>query len=189
MEGIKQGRTVVATNGHVEFLDLKVDGDASPGDEVKLDEEGMPDGEGMLDAEVTWTATEALTGTVELVCNGNIVASLDGSAAPGEALVLHAQVPVSESSWICARRMDPSGHRSHTAPVYISVNDRPVRASAADATILWRGSTAFWKTLRPAVPGINTSAMTWMWFRAGTRRRGPFMQSGRKSDPWRLKIP
>jgi hypothetical protein len=42
-------------------------------------------------------------------------------------------VPVSESSWICARRMDPSGHRSHTAPVYITVDDRPVRASADDA--------------------------------------------------------
>ena len=34
IEGIKNGRTVVATNGHVEFLDLKVNNDLGPGDEA-----------------------------------------------------------------------------------------------------------------------------------------------------------
>ncbi len=152
VEGIKQGRTVVATNGHVEFLDLKVNGDASPGDEVKLDEEGMRDGEGMLDATVTWTATRALTGTVELVCNGKIVATLEGPAGPGEPLVLQARVPVSGSSWICARRMDPTGHQSHTAPVYISINDRPVRASAADAQYFVAWIDGILENIKPGGP-------------------------------------
>ena len=35
--------------------------------------------------------------------------------------------------WICARRMDEQGHQTHTAPVYITVNKKPVRASAEDA--------------------------------------------------------
>ena len=29
--------------------------------------------------------------------------------------------------------MNENGHQSHTAPVYVSVNDKPVRASAEDA--------------------------------------------------------
>ena len=40
---------------------------------------------------------------------------------------------MTESSWICARRMDETGHQSHTAPVYITVKNAPVRASAEDA--------------------------------------------------------
>ena len=151
VEGIRQGRTVVATNGHVEFLDLKVDGDASPGDASPGDEVKLK-GEGSLEVEVTWTATEALSGTVELVCNGNIVASLEGKAGPGEPQVLHARVPVSESSWICARRMDSSGHRSHTAPVYITINDRPVRASAADAQYFVRWIDGILQNIEPGGP-------------------------------------
>jgi hypothetical protein len=34
--------------------------------------------------------------------------------------------------------MDEKGHQSHTAPVYISVNEKPVRASAADASFFIR---------------------------------------------------
>jgi hypothetical protein len=35
--------------------------------------------------------------------------------------------------WICAQRMDENGHQSHTAPVYITINKKPVRASENDA--------------------------------------------------------
>ncbi len=127
IEGIKNGRTVVATNGHVEFLDLKVDGHASPGDEIELK------GKGTINVNVTWTSIKELRGKIELVCNGKIVSTLDGSCNTGEPLVLIATVPISESSWICARRMNGTGHQSHTAPVYISVKNKPLRASAADA--------------------------------------------------------
>ncbi len=56
-----------------------------------------------------------------------------GTAGPGKPVILEASIPVKESSWICARRMDEKGHSSHTAPVYINIGNKPVRASAADA--------------------------------------------------------
>jgi len=137
VEGIKYGRTVVATNGHLEFLDLKVNQDKSPGDEIRLK------GKGTVDVVVKWTSSVKQSGKLELVCNGKVVASQEGSAAPGGPALLKASIPVSASSWICARRMDDKGHQSHTAPVYISVGNDPVRASAEDARyfVTWIDTT------------------------------------------------
>jgi hypothetical protein len=127
IEGIKNGRTVVTTNGHFEFLDLKVNGDTSPGDEIKLKADGT------INIEVKWTSIKELTGRIELVCNGKVVAVQEGTARPGEPVILRTSQTFKKSSWICARRMDEKGHRSHTAPVYITVRNEPVRASVADA--------------------------------------------------------
>ena len=137
VEGIKNGRTVVATNGHKEFLDFKVNGNATPGDEIRLK------GKATLDARVTWTSILEQTGRIELVLNGKVVASKPGTAKPGEPVILKASVPVQESSWLCARRMDESGHQSHTAPVYVSIEGKPVRASESDARyfVKWIGIT------------------------------------------------
>ena len=41
IEGIKNGRTVVTTNGHAEFLNLKINAKASPGDVIKLKGKGF----------------------------------------------------------------------------------------------------------------------------------------------------
>jgi hypothetical protein len=127
IEGVKNGRTVVTTNGHREFLDLKVNGEASPGDELKLKDKGS------FSIEVRWTSIEELSGRIELICNGKVIATKEGSAKPGEPLIMETSYTFNESSWICARRMDAKGHQSHTAPVYITVNHAPVCASAADA--------------------------------------------------------
>jgi hypothetical protein len=127
VEGIKFGRTVVTTNGHIEFLDLKVNGTATPGDDIKLKNIES------LGVEVKWTSVTEQTGRIELVLNGKVIAAQKGTAKPGGIVILKTSVPIKESSWICARRMDDKGHRSHTAPVYISVKDDPVRASADDA--------------------------------------------------------
>jgi len=127
IEGIKNGRTVVTTNGHVEFLDLKVNGEATPGDEIKLK------GKGTISLETKWTSIRELTGRIELVCNGKVVAVQEGTASPGQPVILKTSQTIKESSWICARRMDKTGHQSHTAPVYITVKNAPVRASAEDA--------------------------------------------------------
>lgn len=127
IEGIKNGRTVVTTNGHVEFLDLKINGVASPGDEINLK------GKSAINIEVTWSANKELTGRIELVCNGKVVATQEGLSIPGQPVILKTNQAISKSSWICARRMDDKGHQSHTAPVYISVNNAPVRASVEDA--------------------------------------------------------
>jgi O-glycosyl hydrolase len=127
VEGIKNGRTVVTTNGHQEFLEFKVNGIATPGDEIRLSDKRA------LSVEVIWTSVLDQTGRIELVLNGKIVATIEGMAKPGEPVILKASVPIVESSWLCARRMDEKGHRSHTAPVYVKLKNAPVRASAEDA--------------------------------------------------------
>jgi len=127
IEGIRAGRTVVSTNGHAEFLELRVNGSASPGDEIKLGKRGV------VSANVTWTTAKELSGKIEIVCNGKVVASVDGTSGPGEPVHFSSPIRISESSWICARRMDANGHRTHTAPVYISCKGKPVRASESDA--------------------------------------------------------
>ncbi len=127
IEGIKNGRTVVTTDGHDEFLDLKVNGDATPGDEINLK------GKDSVDINVTWTTIKELSGSIEIVRNGKVVETQRCHAKPGESVTMKTRIPVTQSSWICARRVDERGHRSHTAPVYISINNLPVRASAKDA--------------------------------------------------------
>ncbi len=127
IEGIKNGRTVVTTNGHAEFLDLKINGTASPGDDIRLK------GSTTVTADVKWTSNRVLSGRIELVCNGKVIAVHEGTSKPGEPVIMKTSFPVGKSSWICARRMDDKGHQSHTAPVYLTIKNAPVRASVDDA--------------------------------------------------------
>ena len=50
IDGIAAGRTVVSRNGHNEFIDLKVNREAGPGDEIRLAAAGS------VEVEVTWTS-------------------------------------------------------------------------------------------------------------------------------------
>jgi hypothetical protein len=127
IEGIKNGRTVTTTNGHVEFLDLKINGEHGPGDEISLK------GTKTIDIDVNWTSARNLTGRIEIVCNGKVIEKLEGTSKPGEPVRLKTRFKVGQSSWICARRMDERGHQSHTSPVYVTLKNAPVRASAEDA--------------------------------------------------------
>jgi hypothetical protein len=127
IEGIKKGNTVISRNGHNEFLELKVNGSSDPGNEIKLSDESD------VEIEIKWTANKDLTGRIELVCNGEVVATQRGSVKPGVALILHANQLFKQSGWFCARRMGDKGHQVHTAPVYININNQPVRASEEDA--------------------------------------------------------
>ncbi len=123
IDGIAAGRTVVSRNAHREFLDLKVNGKAGPGDELPLDEKGS------VEVDARWSAATPLEGRIELVRNGVVVAVRDASA-PAD---LHARVDFSDSGWIAARRMDAHGHQLQTGAVFVIVKMAPVRASAADA--------------------------------------------------------
>ena len=125
--GIASGRTVVSRNAHNEFLDFKVNGTASPGDEIQLTNSGT------VSVSVQWTAAQSLSGTMELVQNGVVVASQAASAAPGSPATLNATVGFTNSGWLCARRMGSIGHEVHTAAVFVTVAHAPVRASVADA--------------------------------------------------------
>jgi len=126
IDGIAAGRTVVSRNAHNEFLDLKVNG-ISPGGEIKLK------GPGHLTIDTAWSTRQPLSGAIEIVQDGKVVASRTVSARPGEPARVQFSAGVKRSGWICARRMGPDGHQTHTAAVFVTVGNRPVRASAADA--------------------------------------------------------
>jgi hypothetical protein len=128
IDGIAAGRTVVSRNAHREFLDLKVNGKAGPGDELSLDAKGS------VKVDARWSAVAPLEGRIELVRNGVVVAARDASARAD----LHARVDFNGSGWIAARRMDAHGHQLHTGAVFVIVNKAPVRASATDADFFVR---------------------------------------------------
>ena len=82
---------------------------------------------------ITWTANQNLSGTIELVRNGVVVASQQASVASGSPASLTATVNFTNSGWLAARRMDSNGHQVHTGAVFVTVNNAPVRASVEDA--------------------------------------------------------
>ena len=127
IDGIKGGRTAVSRNGHNEFLSLTVNNTATPGDEINLTAAGS------VPVTIAWTASQDLTGTIELVRNGVVVASRQASVSPGAPETLTATVDFSNSGWLAARRMGANGHQVHTGSVFVTVNNAPVRASVADA--------------------------------------------------------
>ena len=127
IDGIAKGRTVVSRNGHNEFLNLSVNNSATPGDEINLT------GGGSVPVTVTWTANQNLTGTIELVQNGVVVASKQASVTSGTSATLSVTVDFTNSGWLAARRMDGSEHQVHTGAVFVTVDSAPVRASVEDA--------------------------------------------------------
>ena len=127
IEGIKKGNTVVSRNGHNEFLDLSVNGILNPGDELKLKNKGI------IGVEVKWTANKEIDGRIELVYNGKVVATQAGLVKPGIPVILNTKQLFAQSGWLCARRMDDKGHQTHTAPVYVFVNNKLIRTSVEDA--------------------------------------------------------
>jgi hypothetical protein len=127
IDNIKTGRTVVSRNGHREFIDLKVNGNSSPGDQIGIAAAGS------LPVTVQWTALQNFTGTLEIVNNGVVVASQQATVTPGTPVTLSTTVNFPRSGWIAARRMSSEGHQLHTAAVFVLVNNAPIRVSAADA--------------------------------------------------------
>ena len=86
VDGIARGRTVVSRNAHNEFLNLKVNETAQPGDEVRLEGKGR--------VRVEWRMLNnpsafpyPMVGRIELVQNGAVVASQTAEVTPGSATV------------------------------------------------------------------------------------------------------
>jgi hypothetical protein len=128
VDGIARGRTEVSRNAHNEFLDLKVNETAQPGDEVRLE------GTGPVRVRIEWRSLKRDTGRIELVQNGAVVASQTASVAPGAPVVFETTIDYRQSGWLAARRMDwQNGHRTHTAAVFVLVKGQPIRASVSDA--------------------------------------------------------
>jgi hypothetical protein len=128
VEGIAKGRTVVSRIGHNEFLDLKVNGASTPGEEINLPAKGQ------VKVSIEWKSLKQAIGRIELIQNGVVVASKTVEAGPGKPAVFETTVDVGQSGWLAARRMDwQNGHQTHTGAVFILVAGQPVRASASDA--------------------------------------------------------
>src|SRR5664279_4121889 len=125
--GIKEGRTVVSRNGHHGFIELKADGVFEPGDEINIKNKKL------IGVSVKWTGDKEMAGKIELVCNGKVVAGQTAGIGPDSPFVFRTTLEMATSSWICARLMDDHGHETHTAPIYVIVNKKPVRASPEDA--------------------------------------------------------
>jgi len=121
IDGLAAGRTVVSRSAHGEFLDLKANGTNGPGDEIALK------GDGTVSVMARLSGPKRPGWKIELVRNGAVVAASDTSET------LETTVEFSKSGWIAARLMDPNGHSVHTGAVFVTVNRKPVRASAADA--------------------------------------------------------
>jgi hypothetical protein len=138
IEGIRDGRTVISRNGHNEFLEIKVNNIAGPGDEIKLKEKTVgagftPAQENTVKVQIKWTASEELTGRIELVNNGKVVAVQSATVKQGNPVIFSVDQTFLQSGWLCARRMNEKGHQAHTAAVYVTVENKAVRASADDA--------------------------------------------------------
>jgi hypothetical protein len=128
IDGLAKGRTVISRNAHNEFLDLKVDGTAQPGDEIHQ-ERIRP-----VRVRVEWRSLHHDLGRIELVQNGSVVASETAEVTPDTPAVFETTLTFRRSGWLAARRMDwQNGHRTHTGAVFVLVKDAPIRASAADA--------------------------------------------------------
>ncbi|HEX7860398.1 MAG TPA: DUF4082 domain-containing protein [Verrucomicrobiae bacterium] len=127
IDGIKAGRTVVSRNAHREFLDLKVNASAVPGDEINLAQAGS------VPVVVVWTATQNFTGSLEIVQNGNIVASQTATVSAGTPVTLNANVNFTKSGWLVARRMSSRGHEVHTGAIFVKIGGAPIRTSVTDA--------------------------------------------------------
>ena len=153
-EGIKQGRSYV-TDGRSHLVDFKVNNRelGEDGSEVKLEKPGEVSVSvkvgAWLDAEISpeaetirkrplyeqpyWdierTRIEKTRKVpVEIVVNGLPVARRE-IEADGEFRTVRLNVPIDKSSWIAAR-IYPS---SHTNPIWVTVGDKPVRASKRSA--------------------------------------------------------
>jgi hypothetical protein len=128
VEGIARGRTVVARNGHKEFLGLRVNEAAQPGDEVRMADQGP------VRVRAEWRSLDGGVGRIELVHDGAVVASQSSSVTRNAPVVFETTVDFTHSGWLAARRTDwQSGHVTHTGAVFVIVNSQPIRASSRDA--------------------------------------------------------
>ena len=117
LEGIRQGRTVIATGAN-DFLTMTVNG-ALIGSEVQLPAGGDP-------VDIVIDASLGTPGTVELVMNGEVLAAESVSTESGQRF--KKTLLITKSSWIAAR-----APKVQTGAIYVLVGDQPIRASARDA--------------------------------------------------------
>jgi hypothetical protein len=171
-EGIKNGRSYVS-DGKSHLMDYTVNGLgvgqkksevhlAAPGT-VKvrasvaafLEPKPTPETERIrktpLHQKPYWDIERARIGNgrrvpVEVVVNGRPIATKEIDADGSEQLV-EFDVPIKHSSWVCLR-IFPS---SHTNPVFVLVDDKPIRASKRSAEWCLKAIDNCWKQKSPLI--------------------------------------
>jgi hypothetical protein len=171
-EGIKQGRCYVS-DGKSHLMDFAVNGQevGVKGSEVKLSKPGeieitanvaallepkpTPATEGIrkqpLNAKPYWDIERCRIGDtrkvpVEVVANGKPVAHKE-VVADGSEQKVSFSVPIETSSWVCLRIL-PS---SHTNPVFVLVDDKPIRASKKSAQWCLDAVDRCWQQKKKAI--------------------------------------
>ena len=171
-EGIKQGRSYVG-DGKSHLVDFRVDDVrvGESGSERKLSKPGpvtlrakvaaMMDEVQSLDAKLIqsrplyekpyWDVERARIGKtrtvpLEVVVNGQAV-SRQEIIADGTFRDVEITVPIEQSSWV-ALRIYPS---SHTNPVFVTVDGKPIRASKASAEWCLKGVDQCWLKKEPLI--------------------------------------
>ncbi len=170
-QGLKEGRSYVS-DGRSHLIDFQV-GDRSvgvDGSELKLSAPGTIKARvkaaAMLEAKPTarseairkspldqqpyWDVERARIGDsrkvpVELIVNGLSVARREIDA-DGSIQDVEFEVPIKRSSWV-ALRVFPS---SHTNPVFVVVDDKPIRASRKSAEWCLKSVDQCWSQKEPA---------------------------------------
>lgn len=178
-EGIKLGRSYVG-DGRSHLADFKVEAVevGKDGGELKLDKAGPvkvrvkasafldPEPSALaqqirrrpLDQKPYWDVERArIDGSrrvpVEVVVNGKAVDRQE-IEADGTARDLEFTVPIERSSWV-ALRVYPS---SHTNPVFVVVDGKPIRASRQSAEWCLKSVDQCWSKKEPAIRGSEKEA-------------------------------
>ncbi|WP_247233159.1 CehA/McbA family metallohydrolase [Telluribacter sp. SYSU D00476] len=176
VEGIRQGRAYVS-DGKSHLMDFQVNGlpVGIKGSELKLRQpakvqvtaqvaarlDEVPNEEirkRSYDKQPYWDLERARTGTsrevpVEVVVNGKVVAT-KALLADGTVRNLTFEVPIERSSWV-ALRILPS---SHTNPIFIEINNKPIRASRKSADWCARAVDQCWSQKAPQIAAREREA-------------------------------
>jgi hypothetical protein len=171
-EGIKQGRCYVS-DGKSHLMDFTVNGlgVGLRSSELKLDEPGEVEIQAKvaallepkpteaterirnapLNAKPYWDLERARIGAtrtvpVEVVVNGQSVARKE-IVADGSEQDVTFRVPIKASSWV-ALRIFPS---SHTNPVFVLVQDKPIRASKRSVEWCLKAVDKCWEQKKPNI--------------------------------------
>jgi hypothetical protein len=165
-EGIRQGRTYVS-EGKSHLIDFKVNdlGVGENGSELRLPAGGqikavvraaalLPEKPGPARGSLPWSIEQARIDNsrevaVELLVNGKPVAQ-QRIVADGSLRDLTFNAPLTQSSWVAVRIL-PS---SHSNPVFVLVDGKPIRASRRSAQWCLDGVEKCWtekaRTYKPA---------------------------------------
>jgi hypothetical protein len=121
-DAVRAGRTFVSSGS---FIDLQVDGHG-PGEVIEVGRQG-----GTLEVRATAWAAQPVIDRVELVHDGEVIASSGGGSAT-DRVVLIERVAVERSGWLAARVASREHIHSafatsmgaHSSPVYLDVGGR-----------------------------------------------------------------